>query len=195
MPLSLRGQEDDRASTNRPPRRPSSSNGEWTRKYDADKRRGHLEDALEEDDHALRRLSPRPPAQLCSKDREGYGKPSLMSVHHACPRFDEEVPYTWRHCLRRGPESEALDWFHQFQWESRTGKPISPRNRKRVEQVEAVLPELQFLIEYTAHRDARRPASWTRWPPEMPNTFRPCPPTVRCCSLPAPESARPRGIS
>ena len=164
MPLSIRGQEDDPCE-HEPTAKAAKliERGTDKRKYEADKRRGYLEDALEEDDQALQAAFALGLLAHTQARRtgEGFGEARalLMSVHDACARFDEEVPYTLGAiAYAEDRNQEAMDWFHQFlQWESRTGKPISPRNRKRIEQVEAVLPELQFLIEYTANRDATPP--------------------------------------
>ena len=164
MPLSIRGQEDN-ACEHEPTAKAAKliERGTDKRKYDADKRRGYLEDALEEDGQALHAAFTLGLLAHTEARRtgEGFGEARdlLMSVHDACPRFNEEVPYTLGAiACAEDRNQEALDWFHQFlHWESRTGKPISPRNRKRVEQVEAVLPELQFLIEYTANGDAAPP--------------------------------------
>ena len=164
MPLSILGQEDN-ACEHEPPAKAAKliERGTDKRKYDAAKRRGYLEDALEEDGQALHAAFTLGLLAHTEARRtgEGFGEARdlLMSVHDACPRFNEEVLYTLGAiAYAEDRNQEALDWFHQFlHWESRTGKPISPRNRKRVEQVEAVLPELQFLIEYTANGDAAPP--------------------------------------
>ena len=133
------------------------------RKYDADKRRGYLEDALEEDDTALEAGFALGLLAHTEARRNGgslsEARTLLMSVHEACSRYNEEVPYTLGAiAYAEGRHQDALDWFDRFlQWESRTGQPIAPRNRKRIEQVNGVLPELQFLLEFNAHADAAPP--------------------------------------
>ena len=133
------------------------------RKYDADKRRGYLEDALEEDDRALEAafalgLLAHSEARK-SGERFDEARTLLLSVHEACSRYNEEVPFTLGAIAYAEDRPEdALAWFSRFlEWESRTGTPIAPRNRKRIEQVNAVLPELRFLLQYTAHADAPPP--------------------------------------
>ena len=127
------------------------------RKYDADKRRGYLEDALEEDDTALEAAFALGLLAHTEARRHGgnlsEARSLLLSVHEACSRYNEEVPYTLGAiAYAEGRHQDALDWFDRFlQWESRTGQPIAPRNRKRIEQVNEVLPELQFLLEFNAH--------------------------------------------
>jgi len=133
------------------------------RKYDADKRRGYLEDALEEDDTALEAGFALGLLAHTEARRNGgslsEAQTLLLSVHEACSRYNEEVPYTLGAiAYAEGRHQDALDWFDRFlQWEARTGQPIAPRNRKRIEQVNGVLPELQFLLEFNAHADAPPP--------------------------------------
>ena len=133
------------------------------RKHDADKRRGYLEDALEEDDTALEAAFALGLLAHTEARRNGgslsEARSLLLSVHEACSRYNEEVPYTLGAiAYAEDRYRDALDWFDRFlQWESRTGQPIAPRNRKRVEQVNGVLPELQFLLEFNAHADAAPP--------------------------------------
>ena len=133
------------------------------RKYDAEKRRGYLEDALQEDDSALdAALALGLLAHYEARRRNeslSEAKSLLLSVHEACSRFNEEVPYTLGAiAYAEDRYQDALDWFYRFlEWEAQTGKPIAPRNRKRIEQVNEVLPELQFLLQYTAHADATPP--------------------------------------
>ena len=133
------------------------------RKYNADKRRGYLEDALEEEDSALDAAFALGLLAHTEARRNGESlseaRSLLLSVHQACNRFDEEVPYTLGAiAYAENRHQDALDWFDRFlHWEAQTGKPIAPRNRRRIEQVNGVLPELRFLIEFTAHADAPAP--------------------------------------
>lgn len=162
-PIAL-GQEDSPCSS-----QPSSKaaklldKGTDKRKYDIDKRRGYLEDAREEDDTSVEVALALGLLYHTLARRNGEGlveaRALLTYVHAACPGHNEEVPYTLGSiAYAEDKPKEALDWFNLFlQWESKTGRPISPRHRKRLEQVEQVLPELHFLIQYTAHRNAPPP--------------------------------------
>lgn len=133
------------------------------RKYNADKRRGYLEDALEEDDTALDAAFALGLLAHSEARKKGESfseaRSLLLSVHEACNRFNEEVPYTLGAiAYAEDRYQDALEWFDRFlEWEARTGMPIAPRNRKRIEQINGVLPELEFLLQYTAHTDAPPP--------------------------------------
>jgi len=160
----LNAQEDD-PCTAQPTAKATKliEKGTDKRKYDAEKRRGFLEDALEEDDEALDAAFALGLLAHTQARRTGEGfaeaRQLLVSVHEACPHFHEEVPYTLGAiAYAEDRHQDALDWFDLFlQWESRTGRPISPRNRKRVGQVERVLPDLLFMMQYTAHVNAPAP--------------------------------------
>lgn len=133
------------------------------RKYDAEKRQGFLESALEEDENAL-------PAEFAlglllfdQARRSGMGfaesRAHLLSVHDRCPDYDAELPYTLGSIAFAESEFEsAIGWFNRFiSWESQTGKPLSPRAMKRLDDVVERLPEIQFLMEFNAHADSPPP--------------------------------------
>lgn len=133
------------------------------RKYDAEKRQGFLESALEEDENAL-------PAEFAlglllfdQARRSGMGfaesRAHLLSVHDRCPDYDAELPYTLGSIAFAENEFEsAIGWFNRFiSWESQTGKPLSPRAMKRLDDVVERLPEIQFLMEFNAHADSPPP--------------------------------------
>ena len=86
MPLSIRGQEDDPCE-HEPTAKAAKliERGTDKRKYDADKRRGYLEDALEEDDQALQAAFALGLLAHTQARRtgEGFGEARtlLMSVH------------------------------------------------------------------------------------------------------------------
>lgn len=133
------------------------------RKYDAEKRQGFLESALEEDENAL-------PAEFAlglllfdRARRSGMGfaesRAHLLSVHDRCPDYDAELPYTLGSIAFAENEFEsAIGWFNRFiSWESQTGKPLSPRAMKRLDDVVERLPEIQFLMEFNAHADSPPP--------------------------------------
>jgi len=133
------------------------------RKYDAEKRQGFLESALEEDENAL-------PAEFAlglllfdQARRSGMGfaesRAHLLSVHDRCPDYDAELPYTLGSIAFAESEFEsAIGWLNRFiSWESQTGKPLSPRAMKRLDDVVERLPEIQFLMEFNAHADSPPP--------------------------------------
>ena len=133
------------------------------RKYEAEKRQGFLESALEEDENAL-------PAEFAlglllfdRARRSGMGfaesRAHLLSVHDRCPDYDAELPYTLGSIAFAENEFEsAIDWLNRFiSWESQTGKPLSPRAMKRLDDVVERLPEIQFLMEFNAHADSPPP--------------------------------------
>jgi len=133
------------------------------RKYEAEKRQGFLESALEEDENAL-------PAEFAlglllfdRARRSGMGfaesRAHLLSVHDRCPDYDAELPYTLGSIAFAESEFEsAIGWFNRFiSWESQTGKPLSPRAMKRLDDVVERLPEIQFLMEFNAHADSPPP--------------------------------------
>lgn len=133
------------------------------RKYDPEKRRGYLESALEEDENAL-------PAEFAlglllfdQARRSGMGfsesRAHLLSVHDRCPDYDAELPYTLGSIAFAENQFEsAIDWFNRFvSWESQTGKPLSPRAMRRLDDVVERLPEIQFLMEFNAHADSPPP--------------------------------------
>ena len=133
------------------------------RKYEAEKRQGFLESALEEDENAL-------PAEFAlglllfdQARRSGMGfaesRAHLLSVHDRCPDYDAELPYTLGSIAFAESEFEsAIGWFNRFiSWESQTGKPLSPRAMKRLDDVVERLPEIQFLMEFNAHADSPPP--------------------------------------
>lgn len=133
------------------------------RKYDAEKRRGYLESALEEDENAL-------PAEFAlglllfdQARRSGMGfaesRAHLLSVHDRCPDLDAELPYTLGSiAFAENQFKSAIDWFNRFvSWESQTGKPLSPRAMRRLDDVVERLPEIQFLMEFNAHADSPPP--------------------------------------
>lgn len=133
------------------------------RKYDAEKRQGFLKSALEEDENAL-------PAEFAlglllfdQARRSGMGfaesRAHLLSVHDRCPDYDAELPYTLGSIAFAESEFEsAIGWFNRFiSWESQTGKPLSPRAMKRLDDVVERLPEIQFLMEFNAHADSPPP--------------------------------------
>lgn len=152
---------------------PSEKAAKWIEKgvnkskYDAAKRRGYLENALDEDDTCVE-------AQFqlglleyrkARQDRSSFtaAKDQLRSVHEACNAYAEEVPYTLGAiAYAEGRYEDALRWFDRFlRWQHFTGRPLSPRGLKRVPQVEESLPELTFLRQYNAHSDAPPPAVLT----------------------------------
>ena len=152
---------------------PSEKAAKWIEKgvnkskYDAAKRRGYLENALDEDDTCVE-------AQFqlglleyrkARQDRSPFtaAKDQLRSVHEACNAYAEEVPYTLGAiAYAEGRYEDALRWFDRFlRWQHFTGRPLSPRGLKRVPQVEESLPELTFLRQYNAHSDAPPPAVLT----------------------------------
>lgn len=133
------------------------------RKYGPEDRRAFLEEALEREEQAI-------DAQcalgllLYSESRrtgEGLGTSGalLEAVHEACPDHHEEVPYTLGLiAYAEGRFQEALDWFDRFaRWEDFTGRPLSPRSNRRIEDIEASLPDIRFQIEFNAHADAPAP--------------------------------------
>lgn len=149
---------------------PSEKAAKWIEKgtnkskYDADKRRIYLENAIEEDQEALEA-----PFQLgllsfgqARKAGTGFSeaKTALEHVHNACKAYAAEVPYTLGAIAYSEEDyNSALTWFDRFlRWEHFTGRPLSPRNFKRVTQVQSVIPELTFLKQYNAHADAPAPA-------------------------------------
>lgn len=152
---------------------PSEKAAKWIEKgvnkskYDAEKRRGYLENALDEDDicveaqFQLGLLEYRKARQ----DRSPFSaaKDQLRSVHESCNAYAEEVPYTLGTIAYAEDRYEdALRWFDRFlRWQHFTGRPLSPRGLKRVPQVEEALPELTFLRQYNAHSDAPPPAVLT----------------------------------
>lgn len=133
------------------------------RKYDQEKRRGFLESALDEQEEAI---SARFELGLLvfNQARRGSGSMSeagslLEAVHDACPAFNEELPYTLGSiAFARGEFEDALHWFDRFtRWEYFTGRPLSPRSNRRLEEVRSRMPEIQFLVEYNAHADSPAP--------------------------------------
>ena len=134
------------------------------RKYDADKRRGYLEDALEEDEQAwaamlaLGQLTFRD-AQKARTGQWSTPKRWMETLHEACPFYAADIPYTLGAiAYATGEYDDAMAWFDRFlRWESVSGRPLTPRELKRVPQVEAILPELRFLQQYNAHPGAPQP--------------------------------------
>ena len=164
IPMGSHGQEDDPCEWVAEGKAAKLiEKGTDKKKYDAEKRRGYLEAAIEEDDQALA-------AQLAlgllsfSEARKAGGSYTearqwLESVHEACFLYNEEVPYTLGAiAYAEDRHSDALQWFDQFlHWEDQTGRPLAPRSLRRVEQVEGVLPELRFLEQFNAHTGAPSP--------------------------------------
>ena len=135
------------------------------RKYDADKRRGFLESALEEDETALEAmlalglLTHRQAQQSRGQGDWSTPRSLLEAVHEACPVYAADVPYTLGViAYAEGEYDAALTWFDRFlRWEHFTGHPHTPREAKRVPQVKGILPELRFLQQFNAHPDAPAP--------------------------------------
>lgn len=132
-------------------------------KYDAEKRRGFLENALDEDAECLEAtfqlglLSFAQARQSSGSFSEA--RQALKQVQNACPSYSADVPYTLGVIAYAEEEyNTALQCFDRFlRWKHFTGHPLSPRNLKKVSQVESVLPELTFLKQYNAHADAPAP--------------------------------------
>jgi len=137
--------------------------GQDKRKYDADKRKGYLEEAIDSDEAAIAARFELGLLLFSQNRRSGGGfgeaRAQLLTVHEACPRYDADVPYTLGSiAYAEGQFETALEWFDRFiRWESITGKPHSPRSQRRLEDVQKNLPEIQFLIEYNAHADSPPP--------------------------------------
>ena len=130
------------------------------RKYDADKRRGYLEDALEEDEQAwaamlaLGQLTFRD-AQKARSGDWGTAKRWMETLHEACPFYLCRHPlhlggHRRHRRIRRHEVVRPLPG-----WESVSGRPLTPRELKRL--VEAILPELRFLQQFNARPDAPQP--------------------------------------
>ena len=133
------------------------------RKYAPEDRVTYLEEALERDESAV--------AAQCAlglllfsearRGRSGSAEARILleEVFERCPEFNEEVPYTLG-LIAYAEEryTDALAWFDRFtRWEHFTGRPLSSRSARRVEDVDASLPEIRFLIEYNAHADSPNP--------------------------------------
>ena len=93
--------------------------GHDKRKYDADKRRGFLESALEEDETALQAmlaLGLRPTDKPSNRGpRIGAPRSLLEAVHEACPVYAADVPYTLGAiAYAEGEYDAALTWFDRF---------------------------------------------------------------------------------
>lgn len=137
--------------------------GRDKRKYDADKRRGYLEDAIDEQEEAISARFELGLLLFSQSRRQGNGfgtaRTLLNNVHDACPNYDAEVPYTLGSiAYAEGEYASALEWFDRFiRWEYFTGKPLSPRALRRLKDVEKNLPEIQFLVEFNAHADSPPP--------------------------------------
>lgn len=144
------------------------------RKYDADKRKGFLLGALEEDENAWSaafalgaltfrdaQMGSRSSGRMEDAPTDPWAMPRrlMLSVHEACPAYAAEVPYTLGAiAYATGNHTDALDWFDRFlRWPHFTGKPHTPRDLGRVAQVEEVLPELRFLSQFNAHASAPDP--------------------------------------
>lgn len=133
------------------------------RKYAPEERISYLEEALERDESAVE-------AQcalgllLFSEARRGRGgtaqaRSLLEEVSERCPEFNEEVPYTLGLiAFAEERYTDALAWFDRFtRWEHYTGRPLSPRSTRRVDEVASSLPEIRFLIDFNAHADSPDP--------------------------------------
>ncbi|MCH1582666.1 MAG: OmpA family protein [Flavobacteriales bacterium] len=137
--------------------------GKDKRKYDAAKRLGYLQDALDSDENAIGAQFELGLLQFSQARRQGSGfgeaRAHLRAVHAACPDYDAEVPYTLGSmAFAEGQFEDALDWFDRFlRWEYFTGKPHTPRANRRVQDVEKSLPQIQFLVEFNAHADSPAP--------------------------------------
>ena len=83
----------------------------------------------------------------------------METLHEACPFYAADIPYTLGAiAYATGEYDDAMKWFDRFlRWESVSGRPLTPRELKRVPQVEAILPELRFLQQFNAHPDAPQP--------------------------------------
>ncbi len=133
------------------------------RKYDADKRLGYLEDAIEADEAAITARFELGLLLFSQSRRKGNGfgeaRSQMLSVHEACPDYDAEVPYTLGSiAYSEGRYEAALEWFDRFiRWEYFTGKPLFPRSVRRLEDVKKNLPEIEFRVEYNAHTDSPPP--------------------------------------
>ncbi len=137
--------------------------GKDKRKYDIDKRIGYLEQALEEQEEATEARFALG-LLLFNQARKNRGTFSaartlLLDVHSACPDLDADLPYTLGSiAFAEGDFAASMDWFNRFiQWEQKTGKPLPPRATRRLDDVRARLPEIQFLLEYNAHADSPAP--------------------------------------
>ena len=137
--------------------------GKDKRKYDIDKRIGYLEQALEEQEEATEARFALG-LLLFNQARKNRGTFSaartlLLDVHSACPGLDADLPYTLGSiAFAEGDFAASMDWFNRFiQWEQKTGKPLPPRATRRLDDVRARLPEIQFLLEYNAHADSPAP--------------------------------------
>ena len=137
--------------------------GRDKRKYDADKRRGYLEDAIDSDEAAISARFELGLLLFSQSRRQGnsFGeaRAQLNSVNEVCPDYDAEVPYTLGSiAYAEGQYASALEWFDRFiRWEYFTGKPLSPRALRRLEDVQKNLPEIEFRVEYNAHSDSPPP--------------------------------------
>lgn len=133
------------------------------RKYGPEDRRTFLEEALDREEQAIEARCALGLLLHAEARRGGDGMGEatalLEKVHSTCPDYNEEVPYTLGLiAYSDGRFAEALDWFDRFtRWEHFTGHPLSPRSIRRVEDVEASLPDIRFRIEYNAHADAPPP--------------------------------------
>lgn len=135
------------------------------RKYDADKRKTYLADALEEDDQAWAAMLAL--GQLTFREAQKARTPSdwdtprqwMETLNAACPFYAPDIPYILGAvAYATGEYDEALRWFDRFlNWASVSGRPLTPRDMKRVPQVEGILPELRFLQQYNAHPHAASP--------------------------------------
>ena len=162
---SLLGQDADCDAPLSPKVQKLVDKGTDKRKYDAEKRRKYLEAALEENEQAwpavlaLGQLTFRDAQKTRNADAFVVPREWMRTLHDACPFYSPDIPYILGAiAYATGDYDGALNWFDRFlRWESVSGRPLTPRDLKRVPQVEGILPELRFLQQYNAHPDAAAP--------------------------------------
>ncbi len=133
------------------------------KKYDAEKRQAYLEAALEENEEAIEAAFELGLLWFNRARRNGDSWSEALSYLNAaqaqCPEYDGEIPYCLGYiAYAEGRFSDALEAFERLlDWETRTGQSLSTKAQRKVRDVEAVLPELQFLMQFNAHADSAPP--------------------------------------